>query len=89
MGNGWEITPSANVRFVGETHVGTSNGAGGLEDGYTLINAGISVSNPDNGWRVFGECKNCFDQAYITNLLAGTVYSNDPVRWHLGLRKDF
>ena len=89
FGNGWNLTPSANVRFVGETFVGTANGPGGFEDGYTLVNAGIALSDDDSNWRAVIECKNCFNEAYVTNLLAGTVYSNDPVRWHFGLRRNF
>lgn len=89
FGNGWNLTPSANVRFVGETFVGTANGAGGFEDGYTLVNAGVALSDDDSNWRAVIECKNCFNAAYITNLLAGTVYSNDPVRWHFGVRRNF
>lgn len=89
FGNGWNLTPSANVRFVGETFVGTSNQAAGFEDGYTLVNAGLALSDDDSKWRAVVECKNCFNEAYVTNLLAGTVYSSEPVRWHFGLRRNF
>jgi len=89
MGNGWNLTPSANIRFVGETFVGTANQPGGFEDGYTLVNAGIALSDESDKWRAVIECKNCLDEAYVTNLLAGTIYSNDPVRWHVGLRRNF
>jgi len=89
FGNGWNLTPSANVRFVGETFVGTANQAGGFEDGYTLVNAGLALSDDDSNWRAVVECKNCFNEAYVTNLLAGTIYSNDPVRWHFGIRRNF
>lgn len=89
MGNGWSLTPSANVRFVGETFVGTANEPGGFENGYMLVNAGLAFSDESEKWRAVVECKNCLNEAYVTNLLAGTVYSNDPVRWHVGLRRNF
>jgi len=87
--NGWTLTPSANVRIVGETFVGTANAAGGFEDGYTLVNAGLALTDEDSKWRFVAECKNCLNEAYVTNLLAGTVYANDPVRWNVGIRRNF
>jgi len=89
MGNGWTVTPNANVRIVGETFVGTANEDVSFENGYTLVNAGLAISDDNDKWRAVIECKNCFDEAYITNTLAGTVYSNDPIRWQVGLRRNF
>ena len=89
LGRGWSVTPAANIRFVGETFTGTSGTAAGFEDGYTLVNAGLSLQDEDKNWRAFVECKNCMDEAYITSVLAGGVYSNAPVRWNIGIRRNF
>lgn len=89
LGTRWTLTPSANVRVVGETFTGTSNLAPSFEDGYTLVNAGISLTDDNSDWRFTLECKNCTDTAYITNNLPPTVYLNDPKRWHIGVRRNF
>ena len=89
IGNSWNLTPSVNVRFVDDQQVGVSNNLGSFDDGYTLVNGGIALSDDDGKWRATLECKNCFDEAYSVSLLAGTVYSNEPVRWHAGLRRNF
>ena len=89
IANGWNLTPSANVRFVGETFVGTANEQASFEDGYTLVNAGLALSDDDDKWRASLECKNCFDETFTTNFLAGTVYSNNPITWQATLRRNF
>lgn len=89
IANGWNLTPSANVRFVDETFVGTANETSSFEDGYTLVNAGLALSDDSDTWRAALECKNCLNEAYTTNFLAGTVYSNNPVTWQATLRRNF
>lgn len=89
FGNGWNLTPSANARFVGSAFTGTSNLPNGFQDSYTLVNAGLTLSDDDGLWRLTAECKNCLDEAFITNNLPPTRYFNDPVRWQIGLRRNF
>jgi iron complex outermembrane receptor protein len=87
-GLGAMLTPSINARHASSTFTGTSNLPNSFEDGFWLVNAGVTLTKGE-AWRLSAECSNCTNTIYITSNLPPTVYLNDPRRWGVRLRRDF
>ncbi|MEO0981050.1 MAG: TonB-dependent receptor [Pseudomonadota bacterium] len=83
------VTPNFNVRYVGEAFVATDNQPNSFEDGYFLVNAGVTLATDDGAWQLIGECSNCTNTIYLQSDLANTLYLNEPRRWGFRLKHVF
>lgn len=89
LGDTLTLTPSLNYRYVSETFTGTSNLPNGFEDGFELVNAGLALADVEGRWSLRAQCRNCFDEAYVTNNLPPTAYLNEPRRYEVVFRTDY
>ncbi len=83
------LTPSVSVTDYGDHNVGTAGEDVGLVDGYTLLNASLTLANEPANWQLTLECDNCTDRLQVVSVLAGFPYLNDPKFWQLSFRKRF
>ena len=83
------ITPSVNARHSSSTFTGTSNLPNSFEDGFWLINAGVSINHDASGISLIADCSNCNDVIYVQSNLPPTTYINEPRRWSVRLRYSF
>lgn len=70
----------------------TGNGQfvlGSFNDGYFVVNAGITFAEVDEGLRLSLTCTNCFSEDYNSSTLANTTYYNAPGTWLVSARYDF
>lgn len=70
----------------------TGNGdfvIGSFNDGYFVVNAGITLAEVDDGLRLSVTCTNCFSEDYNSSTLANTTYYNAPGTWLVSARYDF
>ena len=70
----------------------TGNGEfvlGSFNDGYFIVNAGITLAEVDEGLQVSLTCANCFSEDYNSSALANTTYYNAPGTWLVSARYDF
>jgi iron complex outermembrane receptor protein len=77
------LQPTASVRYIGKNVVGTSNQ--GVNDSVFVANAGLSLIGDQNVWSATIECRNCFDEEYITSYLF-TDYWTPPMTWQARIR---
>jgi len=80
------LQPTASVRYIGKNVVGTSNQ--GVNDSVFIANAGLSLIGDRDVWMAIIECRNCFDEEYITSYLF-TDYWTPPMTWQIRLRYNF
>lgn len=85
----WVLTPSLNLRYTGSHFVATDNQPLARENGYFVVNAGVTLFSPAQGWQVVAECTNCTDTVYIQSDLSNTLYLNEPRRWSIRVKYDF
>ncbi|MBY0423120.1 MAG: TonB-dependent receptor, partial [Parvularculaceae bacterium] len=83
------LTPSVNARHSSSTFTGTSNLANSFEDGFWLVNAGVSLVHDASGLSVIAECSNCNNVIYVQSNLPPTTYINEPRRWGVKVRYKF
>ena len=83
------LVPRINVIDYGEHNISTSGQDNALLDGYTIINGGVSIEHPTQGWTLTASCKNCTDKDQYVSYLAGFVYLQDPATWSVTLNKRF
>ena len=88
IADGWELTPSAYVYQLGKHSVGSSGTPNALNDGYSVINAAVTLRNLDQDWSISAECQNCSDREQGTSFFIG-LYLQDPRTWSVNFRKDF
>ncbi len=62
---------------------------GSFNDGYFVVNAGITFAEVDDGLRVSLTCSNCLDEEYNSSVLANYTYYNAPGMWLVSARYDF
>ncbi|MEM8697412.1 MAG: TonB-dependent receptor [Pseudomonadota bacterium] len=70
----------------------TGNGEfviGSFNDGYFVVNAGITLAEVDEGLQLSVSCSNCFSEDYNSSTLANTTYYNAPGTWLVSARYDF
>ncbi len=79
---GGRTTP-ANPFGGGEFITGSQSGAA------WLINAGLALNGPDNGWQLAVECTNCLNEAFIQSSLSNFSYLNQPMMWNVRARFNF
>jgi len=83
---GATLRPSASIRHIGKNVTGTSQmGVNGSE---VIANAGLSLVDDDNLWVATIECRNCFDQEYVTSHLF-VDYWTPPMTWQARVRFNF
>ncbi|WP_168190207.1 TonB-dependent receptor [Luteithermobacter gelatinilyticus] len=82
------IISTANMRYMSEHFVNTSNPDVGLVDNRLLFNGGISYVTDDDRWTVSAECRNCFGEEYVHTVLI-VPYLNDPATWSLRVKYKF
>ena len=89
IGNSMTLTPSINVTDYGDHSIGTSGQDFDLVDGYTVLNASLTLANEPGNWQLSVECDNCTDRLQAVSDLAGFIYLSDPKTWQLSFRKSF
>lgn len=62
---------------------------GSESPGAWLINAGLALNGPDNGWQLAVECTNCFNEEFIQSSLSNYSYLNQPMMWNVRARFNF
>ena len=83
------LTPRLSVVRYGDHNVSTSGQDVALIDPYSVVNAGVSLSNSEQNWTLTAQCKNCSDREQVVSFLAGFVYLQDPMTWTLTFNKGF
>jgi len=68
-------------------YMGNDNAPETKIEAHTLANAQAGWRN-DN-WEAVIECKNCFDEEWFGTNLFNTLYTADPVRWGLRVKRNF
>ena len=66
---------------------GDIDAANTLIEAHTLVNAQVGWRNDD--WEAVVECKNCFDEEWFGTNLFNVLYTADPVRWGLRVKRSF
>lgn len=72
-----------NTTGNGQYVIGSDN------DGYVVVNAGITLAEVEEGLQVSLTCTNCFSEDYNSSTLANTTYYNAPGTWMVRARYDF
>jgi iron complex outermembrane receptor protein len=54
-----------------------------------LVNASLTLSAPNDLWRLSVECTNCFNESFIQSSLSNYSYLNEPMRWMARARYNF
>ena len=88
IADGWELVPSAYVYQLGKHSIGSSGRPEQLSDGYSVVNAAVTLRNLDGDWSISAECQNCSDRVQGTSHFIG-LYLQDPRTWAVNFRKDF
>ena len=88
IADGWELAPSAYVYRLGKHSIGSSGRPEQLSDGYSVVNAAVTLRNLDGDWSISAECQNCSDRVQGTSHFIG-LYLQDPRTWAVNFRKDF
>jgi iron complex outermembrane receptor protein len=83
---GATLRPIANLRYIGKNVVGTSNT--GVNDAVVIANAGLSLIDDNHSWEATIECRNCFDEDYVTSYLF-IDYLTPPMTWQASIRFNF
>ncbi|MFP3942614.1 MAG: TonB-dependent receptor domain-containing protein [Alphaproteobacteria bacterium] len=81
------LRPAVNFHYASEYFSGTSNPPNGFEDGYVLMNAGLTLGVNDR-LSVLAECTNCTDEVYVATHFIG-AYLNEPRRWMVRFRSRY
>jgi len=83
-----ELGPPLQPQFLGPPSIPKFGGAVN-PDGYTTVNAGITLENTAQNWEVTLECKNCTDRDRVVSNLPPFLYLDDPMTWRLVGRYSF
>jgi iron complex outermembrane receptor protein len=83
-----ELTPSASWNYTTSSWVSAANTPGTLQPAHSLINAGITLRNPDQGWQISADCVNCFNKTFVVSFIT-FQYLNEPGRWTLKAKYTF
>ncbi|MFK8014775.1 MAG: TonB-dependent receptor [Gammaproteobacteria bacterium] len=89
IGSDTIITPRATAVRYGDHNVSTAGQDIALIDPYTVLNAGVALTNTAQNWSLTASCKNCTDRDQVVALLAGFLYVQDPMTWSLTFNKTF
>jgi iron complex outermembrane receptor protein len=74
LDNGWNIDFTADYTYQTRTQYDLFQSPDAIQPAYGIVNAGIALSSPNDGWRVALVAKNLADKSYATNLAASTGY---------------
>jgi iron complex outermembrane receptor protein len=80
LDGGWNLDFSADYTYQTKTQYDLFQSPDAIQPAYGIINAGIALSSPKDGWRVALVAKNLAGKSYATNLgvSAGTVTRGVP-----------
>jgi iron complex outermembrane recepter protein len=85
---------NGTVTGTNGTFPGNFNGVGTLVGGsfspaHWLINAGLTLSAPEDAWALSVNCSNCFNEEYTQSTLANYAYLNRPAEWMIRAKYNF
>ncbi len=92
MGGDFTLTPRADLAFQGDSYGNIFNGAINRFEGYTQVNAQLTLDAPDKRFFVKGFIQNIFDDDSITGLyvtdqssgLFTNIFTLEPRRYGIG-----
>jgi iron complex outermembrane receptor protein len=84
----FDLTPTLGVQYTSKVHVDTSGAADGVSGDHATMDAGLKLQIHGAPWTLTGECQNCFNTHYQTQLLF-VKYYNTPEFWDIKLRYTF
>jgi len=82
-----EVFLGGQASWTDDYFMGNDNAANTLIKSHTLANAQIGWRNDD--WEATIECKNCFDKKWFGTNLFNVLYTADPRRWGLRIKRNF
>ncbi|WP_426075743.1 TonB-dependent receptor [Janthinobacterium sp. PSPC3-1] len=74
LNNGLLLDLSADYSYQSRTQYDLFQSPDAIQGAYGLLNAGVTLSSTDGGWRVALVAKNLANKSYATNLVASTGY---------------
>ncbi len=87
---------AANVSFFraanGTNSVFRTDGpfvSGSLTESYWVVNAGLSLSDQDNKYKLSVDCTNCLGEVYNVAGISGYSYLSSPGTWMVRLKTSF
>ena len=83
------LTPQITAVRYGEHNVSTAGQDVSQIASYTVVNAGLTLTNNQSNWTINAACKNCSDREQIVSFLAGFTYIQDPMTYSLTFNKGF
>jgi iron complex outermembrane receptor protein len=84
----FDLTPTAGVQYTSTVHVDTSGQTDGISHSHAIMDAGLKYQLHNSRWYVTGECQNCLNTQYQTQLLF-VKYYNTPEFWDIKVHYDF
>ena len=72
--NGLIVDFSADYAYQSKTQFDLFQSPDAIQGAYGVVNAGIALSSPVNGWRIALVGKNLANKSYATNLVTSTGY---------------
>jgi len=88
-GGGLTLTPNVAWARTGDNNVGTNGAPSGLVDAYDTLDAGLTLENPDEGWQLRANCRNCTDEIQVVSVLSDLAYIQPPRTWSLTFKYNF
>jgi iron complex outermembrane receptor protein len=82
-----EVFVAGQATWWDDYFMGNDNAPNTLIKAHTLANAQVGWRN--DAWEAVVECKNCFDEEWFGTNLFNTLYTADPVRWGLRVKRNF
>jgi len=84
----FDLTPTAGVQYTSTVHVDTSDQLAGISHSHAIMDAGLKYQLHNSRWYVTGECQNCLNTQYQTQLLF-VKYYNTPEFWDIKVHYAF
>lgn len=82
-----EVFFGGQLSWIDDYFMGNDNAPNTLIESHTLVNLQAGWRNDD--WEAVIECKNCFDEEWFGTNLFNVLYTADPVRWNLRIKRNF
>jgi len=77
--NGWNVDLTTDYAYQTRTQYDLFQSPDAIQPAYGILNAGVALSSPKDGWRVALVAKNLAGKSYATNLAASTGYATRGV----------
>jgi iron complex outermembrane receptor protein len=84
----FDLTPTAGVQYTSTVHVDTSGQTDGISHSHAIMDAGLKYQLHNSPWYITGECQNCLNTQYQTQLLF-VKYYNTPEFWDIKVHYAF